>query len=107
MSEPGGSEEIDRIGPDDWPVIIGVEGPYVTIGMPGESWLLDAADRDRFAKAWAEAERRAEAHEATEEDRPPLPVARFRHCRDCDVKWFGEPRCWVCGSDAGVAWTTG
>lgn len=23
---------------------------------------LDAADRDRFAKAWAEAERRAEAH---------------------------------------------
>lgn len=40
------------------------------------------------------------------EDRPPLPVARFRHCRDCDVKWFGEPRCWACGSDAGVAWTT-
>ena len=100
MSEPGGSEEIDRIGPDDWPVIIGVEGPYVTIGMPGESWLLDAADRDRFAKAWAEAERRAGAHGAHEAHEAAAGDTCW-HCRKPIVRCDSVPYHIGCGPGHG------
>lgn len=54
---------------------------------------LDAAGRDRFAKAWAEAERRAEAHAEAEHayakavDRAAMPgqvtVGAFPCCKCC------------------------
>lgn len=56
---------IDRV-PDD-------DGDEITVGVLGGKVILDASTvpvhlgadgRDRFAKAWAEAERQAEAHAA-------------------------------------------
>ena len=25
------------------------------------------------------------------------PGPSFRHCRDCDVQWWGGTACWCCG----------
>jgi len=62
MPEPGSSEEIDRIGSPAWPLIVGVEGACVTVGVAGESYVLDAAEQEQFARAYVAACRKAEAN---------------------------------------------
>lgn len=34
--------------------------------------------------------------EADKTDRPAPGAGRYRHCRDCDVKWWGDETCWYC-----------
>lgn len=60
-----GFEVIDSI-PDDYDdeVTVSFVGDTVMLGLPEgcSAVAFSAEGRDRFAKAWAEAERRAEAH---------------------------------------------
>ena len=64
MPEAHSSEEIDRIGSPAWPLIVGVEGPHVTIGVAGESYVLDAGDQEKFAQAYVAACHQAKANAA-------------------------------------------
>ena len=63
-----GLDLIDSV-PDDFgdEIEVQVHGGTVLLGLPENITAVafaNAAQRDRFARAWAEAERRAEAHEA-------------------------------------------
>lgn len=41
--------------------------------------------------------------DATEPEPEIMPTvsSRWRHCCECEVKWYGTPICWVCGRDVG------
>ena len=64
---------VDEIADSDGDrIAVEVMGPnaYLTVTSHGFAACvrLEAEDRDRFAKAWAEAERRAEAHEVASDE---------------------------------------
>jgi sugar phosphate isomerase/epimerase len=64
--DTGNAEIVDRF-PDALGdrVTVGWLPGVVLVGVTGSPAILDTPElRDRFAKAWAEAERRAEAHGA-------------------------------------------